>query len=134
MWIHSRIKQEEEIATRTENLKRNAPVVYDGLWKKIVEDIAIAKEHPHFRTMQPGTDGTEYQRIVYMPHSGGERVECRLIISEDNSHIKVTGAVEESFEIGLRADGTGFLSRNGNTVSYERAAQVILEPLLFHAT
>jgi hypothetical protein len=132
MWIKRRIQKEEEAISKSESIRRNATAVYDELWKKIMDDLSEAQSQPYFKTTPPGTSGAEYERIVYMPNGKGRRRECRLVISDDKTKIMATtNDVEQSFDIGVRADGIGFLSQRGTTISYERASQLILEPLLF---
>lgn len=130
MWIDDRLKDQKRWLEHQNDIRGSASDVYNALWKAVIADVAAAQNRPEFGH-KPGTNGADDERIVWAPNASGARArECRLTLSENKLGIKVSGAVNLSFDIDS-ANGIGHLTLNGERISYEKGSELILDPLFF---
>jgi hypothetical protein len=129
-WIDKRLAERE--ATRVHNLSidQSAERVYAELWDAIKKCVTEAAN----KGFDVSTNGSPHHRAVSVLTGTprGDRKELVLTLKRESHKILVAG-IDPAPELmlDLRADNVACLKLNGKQVTYDEAAQAILDPFLF---
>jgi hypothetical protein len=132
-WLDDRIKEDREREERLKLITDEASNMFDSLWKEIFEVIQEAKKKgfPIF------TNGSEVQRVVNLSVNPGPNESSRspkkitLKLAEDKLSISVSGAISLKFLLDVCPDMVVCLKHDGNHISVQNAARMILDRFLF---
>jgi len=130
MWIDNRLNEQKVLRERELLVRGHAPVLYDELWKQILESVNYAQK----KAMSVGTNGSQEDRIVWMSsESMGERRELHIRLAGDRKTISASGpGIELRFDLDICDDGLLCLKNsNGVRASNEFAAEQVLDPFFF---
>jgi hypothetical protein len=129
-WIDKRLAERETARVRHLSIDQSAERVYAELWEAVKKCVVEAAN----KGFDVSTNGSPHRRAVTVSSGAprGSRKELVLNLKRENHKILVTGidpAPELMLDLG--ADNVACLKLNGKQVTYDEAAQAILDPFLF---
>ena len=134
-WLDERIAEANTLAMRSALIEEHATAVYESLWSEIKAKIEEAKTKGFSGLM---TNGRPTARKIILPDvvpalgrtlSAPREIMVELRKSEQS--VVTTGAKQLSFVLDVCEDGVVCLKFGENSVTVERAAELIITPLLF---
>jgi hypothetical protein len=129
-WIDKRLAEQEAEATRSALIDQSAERVYDDLWQAVMRCVMEANN----KGFTLATNGSPHQRIVTLTSKDRttKKRQLQLTLHRDIRLIKIRG-VESLSELSLDLcpDRVVCLKLNGKQVTYDEAAEAILDPFLF---
>jgi hypothetical protein len=124
-WIDQRIAQDKSIHV-------HAPSLYEAVWKRLSEDIDVAKQRGYNLETYQGPRGYEVRLFKRGDFNQTWVPDSALTFGLIGDRISAAGErVNLKFEVILPAGGEACLSFEGAPVSADKAAVLILDQLLF---
>lgn len=130
-WINNRLAEEKALHERDASITSSAEQIYRDMWEHLLRAIEFAKSKgkPLF------TNGSPLDRIVRLSSlsvPAKQPKEFHFALSKDRHSIVVSGEVSMTFKLGICSDNSVCpKDQNGNEVTYDEAAELILDPFLF---
>jgi len=134
-WLDDRIEQRTKASTEDRLIAQSLEPMYEALWEKVVFWIDEARKNG----IELLTNGAAHERIVKLPVKPRATQSMthpkQLTISLDRSKHAIVASgprTKQVFTVTLR-DGTNIarLTHDGIEVSPDKAAEMILDPLIF---
>jgi hypothetical protein len=126
-WIDDCLAKRKVLEDREGTIRTFGERSYDELWDVISKFVVEAKN----KGMMPvHTNGSPRRRIIRFNCVPSPR-ELRLDLDEGCSGISISGSSISRIKIGAGTDNVTFLERDGEKISAQDAARLILQPFLF---
>jgi hypothetical protein len=128
-WIDERLAAKRKIEGRSQAINDNAERIFDVLWEEISVWVKVAERKP----IAIFTNGSPRARVVGVSlFPGPEPRSMTIGLCKENQSICVGGItppVEFKFDLG--PDNVVFLKHNGQKISIQDAAHLLLDMFLF---
>jgi hypothetical protein len=131
-WIDDRLSGREHERVRRLSIEQSAERIYGELWEAIKKCVDEASR----KGFGLETNGSPHERTVVLSTNSSRRTlstrKLALALKKASQRILVTG-IEPAPELVLDLchDNVVCLKLNGKQVSYDEAAQAVLDPFLF---